>query len=417
MNDRSLTAADIRREKNDRWFFAFGLLYLTLFIFDSPIRWGLSMVGAEAALYVRDVGAIVVIFAYIARELLFGFPTPALGLLYFLGLSALYSFLQLNSLAQPIVGLKIALPVILGAALYTGIRARWKNFKIWLYVVWMLSLVGVFVNYFFDMPWLGATFQSALGESSISREWTTAGIRRLSGFSRASYDAAAICSVGAAVFLVDSKFGRILRLTLYSASLLAVGLTTSKGPLLAMLAVLIWFGFRSIAGLREMSPAVFFISALSFLVPPALYIYHVRFDNSVYLLSSFVDRVNWMWPTAFMNMQHWVEFIVGRGIGGIGFAQYFGESVSYNAADNFGVYIFVSFGLVGVVLFFFMLLRFARTVWREAYCSHHVMALRSLLVFWLFCGVVSNMYEQPVLAFVFGLFVGFSFSRRVSVFD
>jgi len=358
--------------------------------------------------------AISIILTYIFRELLSGEPTPALPLAYFLGLAALYSYLQLNSLAQPIIGLKLAIPLLLGASLYKAIFSNWEQFRTWLYLVWLASIIGICINYFTAMPWAGSTFQGALGESTVSREWTTAGIVRLSGFSRASYDAAAICAIGACVFLVDERFAKLARAIGFLIATIAVGLTTSKGPLLALAVITMWFFYKSFINKSEhMGVGIFGLAAAAFMIPPLTAIYNLRLENSAFILSSFAERVNSMWPSAYSNIENFVQFFLGRGLGGIGFAQFFGEPLKYNAADNFAVYIYISFGLVGIALFFFTLTKFrSRANSDHADKKHLNLSLRSCLIFWIISGYVSNMYEQPLLSFYFGMFIGFSFIKN-----
>jgi hypothetical protein len=393
----------------DRLSFLFGLLYLTSFIFDSPLRWSLSLVSAEAAMYLRDVGAVVVIAIMLGRHLIFGTSSPVTLLAYFVGIFALYGFYQTDSLAQSVVGVKLLLPLLLGVSLAASVLHYWDEFRLWLYFVWFFSVAAVFYNYFFEMPWAGATFSSAMGEASVSREWTTAGVRRLAGLSRASYDAAAICAVGACLTLSDTRLHAAARYFLFFVSSLAVVLTTSKGPLIALAFVFMWSLAIKLFLVRDVSVVSYMLSSASFVLPALFYVYDIRFENAAFILSSFAERINSMWPSAYDNMDNSLNLFFGRGVGGIGTAQYFGEADIYNSADNFAVYVYGSMGLVGVGLFYWFLHRFSCNVLRADINFGYLPCLKFWLLFWLVCGFVTNMFEQPLLAFVIGLLVGFAF--------
>src|SRR6188768_3796988 len=55
---------------------------------------------------------------------------------------------------------------------------------------WSFAVAGVILNTFVKFPWMGATFEVLGQEAQVARDWTTNGIERLAGFSRASFTAA-----------------------------------------------------------------------------------------------------------------------------------------------------------------------------------------------------------------------------------
>lgn len=77
-------------------------------------------------------------------------------------------------------------------------------------------------------------------------------------------------------------------------------------------------------------------------------------DIARYKASSFLDRLNYTWPTM-LSLSYdsgWASFLFGQGFGSVGSpAQYSGKYISpISAVDNFMVYMFSVFGVLSLIM-------------------------------------------------------------------
>lgn len=253
-------------------------------------------------------------------------------------------------------------------------------------IFWGLAISGVILDNFVGFPWMGSTFEIAGQEISVAKSWSANGITRLAGFARASFGAGHEIATFSAVLIVRSALRLRWRALIWAVSIIGIGLTTSKGPLMVPLvtacALLLIYAARAlhIAQLSRwiaMSTLWLLMTATVALplllgpkeasigsssiapMPDAL-----RFVS----LSSMGERAQQMWPEAFdliKDDRNWSEWIFGRGLGGIGAAQYFFEHSKANAADNMFVYAYVTLGVGCVFILLPMLAGLGRYYSRD----------------------------------------------------
>ncbi|HYQ43210.1 MAG TPA: hypothetical protein VER11_14615, partial [Polyangiaceae bacterium] len=102
---------------------------------------------------------------------------------------------------------------------------------------WSLAVAGVMLNTFVKFPWMGTTFELLGQQSQIARDWTTNGIERLAGFSRASFTAANEIALFSTVLVARGSIRPIFKVLIWAISALAIALTTSKTPLTILVIV------------------------------------------------------------------------------------------------------------------------------------------------------------------------------------
>lgn len=390
----------------------FGGLCITLalatFILDAPIRYALSIAKLESALYLRDAVCAAVVgislFGWLAGKWTSNLLIPT----YLIVLHLLWGAINLPSIAQPIVALKIYITFLAGIACYESFRQRENAAITAINYLYYITAFGVLIDYFFEMPWSGATFNSAVGEVTVSREWTSGGLNRTAGFGRSSTETAAFLAILAAPTLTNLRNRNTHCFIFYIANMALIALTTTKGAILAWALIgallpIIGSGNHRAAILLSMLMAGFGLA-----IPSLIYMYDLKMNvNNQFwwLLSSFSDRINRMWPEAILNIHHHGSLIFGRGLGGIGFPQLFGEGKLYNSADNVMLYIYATFGIPGIFYTYRILnnlLSRGNTVTKTQ--STGIFSI--WLIYWFSYGLVGNNIDSAVLLFSAGLIAG-----------
>lgn len=383
------------------------VVYLLSFVFEGIVRFSLSSVGLASLLYLRDMVPLLVVaflFSYWFKEKL----ESMVFVIFFIVLMIHFviGFAYLGGFFQQLFGLKVFMPLLMGVAMaHYWAPQIFTQSKYLVPLVFLATLLGVFLNHHIAFPWEGGEFSTVFGVSEQSRNWTASGVRRLAGFSRASFDAASVILVSTllALFIWHKLF---VRLSILALSFFAIFLTTSKGVLFALVA-LAFVVFISNDGKRVtlVKLTFFLVLLLVALVPLFSLLVDVNARNvspEVYWwTSSFIERMEWMWPRAF---EMWIQdgnILFGRGVGGIGVAQGYGEWYWINAGDNIFVYWLVTFGLFGVVYLLF--LSYHISIYRDVDSATGLLVMAGIIAI-LTYGLTANCIEQPILSFALGYF-------------
>ncbi|WP_172199974.1 hypothetical protein [Niveibacterium sp. COAC-50] len=348
-------------------------------------------------LYGRDLVPLVIIAASVVmwsrRDTRFVWIFVAL---YILCIHVAIGLLFTSGVVQVLFGLKILSSVFVG--LFIGCVANDTALLGWrtAYLLLLVSVVGIFVNYFVAYPWGGGEFSSAFGTVAMAKDWAMDGVRRLAGFARASYDAASV--VGALMIVVLSYCNRFYLKSFAAAlSLAAIFMTTTKGAAISgMVVVVVWLTYLLFASALVLRVALLIVAILSLAIPlgtVVLFPSSLSVGKSALLLSSFVERITYMWPMALKNVTESGSLIFGRGVGGIGVPQLFGEWWIHNAADNIFVYGYSVFGMASLVY----VLCYVVTIIRSPTKSRHTLFAHLFSIFTFSYGITANVFEQPVL--------------------
>lgn len=288
---------------------------------------------------------------------------------------------------------------------------------------WSFAVAGVILNAFLQFPWLGATFEVLGQQTQVARDWTTNGIERLAGFSRASFTAANEIALFSMLLAARARTHAALKVLIWAVSVVAVALTTSKTPLTVL--VVVPLALLSVRGARAFSArpalpyhvAMFVLLALlavTVALPCAssaqdLLASTSASDVGFLTLSSMLDRFGTMWPAAFELLasdQNAIEWIMGRGLGGIGAAQAIFEPLAVNSADNLFVFLYVTFG-IGAVLFGAAIVAGFKKYYAKA--PDAFTSLFALAASVLTLGIATNVIESVVPALATGMLVAKSF--------
>jgi hypothetical protein len=392
------------------WLYVWAALAICAsYIFEGPVRYVLLLAHVPTLIYSRDLVSLALIAAAVSFWLggdrrLF----PLMVAIYALALHVLCGVLLLSSLAQPLLGLKVFFTFLFGMAASTAIANRSREMLWVALAAFLASAFGVMLDLVVSFPWAGQAYESAIATVQVSREWSSGGIARLSGFARASFDAATIMLI-LIVPILASRWSVLWKAMLWALAAATIWLTTTKGALLALLALGVWIALE---GLRDGRRLVFAwivgFASLCLALPIAAtqFGFGVRRGQVVGWLSSFVERIDFMWPDAIATWLEHGNLVTGRGLGGIGFAQLGAEWWRYNAADNLMIYLLVAFGLFALLYVGVFLVGLRRTF--EASASDELLArcVRGWALVLFSYGCTSNMVEQPLMNLVLGVCFG-----------
>jgi hypothetical protein len=253
-------------------------------------------------------------------------------------------------------------PFLAGVLVTPGVIRAWS--RLWRYALclWSVTVIGIFINYFYTWPWIGFEFQVGAMPVSASRLWhiDQFDLFRLPGFSEASYFVAPQVLL-LALFLRETAPKR-LWIPVWVISGPAIVLTTSK-TFVALFVVfsLLWiFRPRTLPHFLYKVPAI--TACVAVVLPFAMLLVSLDWLSSMQsplsqgLIATFVERMEVGWPEWIRMAAHNGSVLLGRGLGGIGTAQEHFEPGLFSPSDNIAVFAFATFGVFGLL----MLLAYAR---------------------------------------------------------
>ncbi len=398
-------------------------------VFGGAIRFVLATLGAPFLSYVPmlfSAGLAVAYFIY--RGAISRLDRRTSLIHAFFAVFALYSFLAgaACGVATGVAGVgRVAFalytwtPFFLGLALVSqgAETLLLRHAAPW----WALAVLGVVVNRFVHFPWTGSSFEVLGQESLVARDWTTNGLERLAGFSRASYSAANEITVFGILLVARAGGSRTMRVLVWILSMAAVALTTAKTPLMALLFVPPALGIQQLLpaqrGRRHDTRFLLAMATLAALMAALVILpissatqellFKYSFADVGFLtLSSMIDRTATMWPSAFALIaadHNSLEWALGRGLGGIGSAQTIFEPHDTNTADNMFVFLYVTFGANCIVFGLAIFSRF------RAICSEkgeRFVFFFALAACVLVLGLATNVVESILPALALGMLAG-----------
>ena len=385
------------------------------YLFEGPARYVLMLAHVPTLIYLRDVAAFALV-AFAVSSWLGGERRlfPLVVAVYVLFLHLLCGVFTLPSVLQPLLGLKVFFTFLFGMAAAGAIAERAQSLAGLALAAFLATACGVALDVVIDFPWAGEAYESAIATVQVSREWSSGGIPRLAGFARASFDAATIVLV-LIVPLLASRWNVLFRALLWVTAFATIWLTTSKGALLALAALAVWAVLEGRSSTKRLVlPWIATFASICLALPIAAtqFGFGVRRSQVAGWLSSFVERIDFMWPDALNTWLTHGNLLTGRGLGGIGFAQVSGEWWRYNAADNLMIYLLVSFGVFAVLYAGGFLVTLRRTFHADPSQEFLALCVRGWALLVFSYGCTSNMVEQPLM----NMTIGFCFGAVTMVF-
>lgn len=374
-----------------------------------PLRYYLSAVGLASLIYIPKAVLLCAATWSVVPGIVSGKGNASqlftlLGVVFYVGVCVAYT----GRVSQALFGLFSLVPLAAAFVCEGAVRKLRYSVVTFATTLWCLVALGVVLDFFLTLPWVGATYEVAGSEVAGAREWQTQGVERLAGFSRASFAAAAqLFCLG--LFVVSlAKTTAVRSLTWLSSGALIL-LTTTKTTFAAYALLTLLLPIVSLPG-----PKLGLTTLVKVAVPPLLALICVALPLSIFfvdyrmtessgtvalLLSSFEERLTWMWPDGFTLVEKHGNLLLGRGIGGFGAAQTYYEPSLYNSGDNLFVYLYGTCGLMALIIITVYAYRattlnvslpWDRTIW--------LLSVAAITIGWAISAV-----EEPFVATMFGL--------------
>lgn len=295
-------------------------------------------------------------FAYLMSE---GIKSTYLIVVALFSVAAIYGLFNLGSAAQVEVGLWALVPFLYGIVVFPSFIRGWRRLVPYATVLWALAVVGVLINFFYRWPWVGFEYQIAGITVRASQLWKTAGVNfvRLPGFSIDSYNTAP--QILLLALLLRATLPRRWWLPFWILSGAAIVLTTTKSTIVEYLLLSGPWTYRrgKVSAFWRRIPIAF--ACLDITLPFFSSFISEHSADSVQspfwnlLIGSFVGRLAQGWPSWVQGIAAHGNALLGRGLGGVGRGQVVYEAGLFRHADNIAIYIYATFGVMGLVLLLF----------------------------------------------------------------
>jgi len=379
------------------------MLYLFSLVFDAPIRYVLYLGGIPYLIYLRDLFVVSVIVAYILKSLMCGKIHKILLITFFLIFyHSVIAIIYIKNILQVCFGIKVLMPIIIGMIAYPLFESRPKLNNIFLTFFLFIAILGVYLNTIKEFPWEGLAYEVAGKAVEGSRAWTTWGIKRIGGFSRASFDAAMQILVLGSYVITHLKIKWIM-LPLWFLAGPAILITTTKGIFL------IYVLFNLFLIIHKIVPNIYnyyqksliLIVLTTIMLPVISYAYSERpgifdvFKNILFV--TFWKRIVDVWPDLFIFLERKGSILLGRGIGGVGVSQLYFEPEYYSAVDNLFLYALIWFGVASIIYLIYIY-KMAQSIDLQTGLFYYF-----ILITLFFYGITQNIFENGFLMIFFGI--------------
>jgi hypothetical protein len=364
---------------------------------EAPLRYAFSLVGAGWLIYLRDLAVLAAMLALAVWQLwrhrLQGAFLVFAVLVFFHGV---VSFLLCHVAVAVLVSMKTLLSPLLGAVFLPILMKNKRGIGWLLALLWLVTAAGIAVDYAgWHLPWKGLSSEVGDYTVVINKKWNYQGEDRIGGFSRDSVGASMLVSFFSLYALIFSR-SILLRLIAAIGGLALIYITTSKGCVVA-------FGLVILACLLPMKRSQLLNKAMLATVFAAMTLLPIVLPNytmpsSPAFLRSFYDRVERVWPDTWHNIdQH--SWIFGSAMGNVGVGQQYLKFEDVNTGDNLFV---LSYGYFGVFCILYLGWPFLAALRRQAPVDALGRYAIVTLIYVFAYGIVVNIIEGPVAAFMLG---------------
>jgi len=378
-------------------------------VLSSPIRYYSSFLGLSAIYYLPKV----LLFLFAALKVLVAKNYYKWMFLLFLLVEIIYGVLN-NGVISSLFSFYTWTPLWALFFIDHNIFSD-KIFEKVIRYVFLITVIGVFLDTMIEFPWVGFELEILGTNVEGNREWWTAGVSRISGFTRMSAHTAIIIMVSS-IYLLYGYRNNYIKIFLYLLTLACLILTTTKAAIGAFL-ILTPFLF----GLRSLSISMFLL--LSLLISNVVLIigsvgFGLNFENpksivEIFLFRSFDIRLEDTWPEFYatlLNSSNYIVSLLGTGFGGVGSViKSFGD-VGFEAlstADNSILYIYGLFGIFGIIFHLYIYRLCGKLIFSE---ETSTIKLGFVLLGCLIVGTTTDIFENVIILLV----IGFCFYKEAS---
>jgi hypothetical protein len=326
--------------------------YLLIYAFEGAIRYGLYNVGLDNAILLRDVLITVPLALLFVCQAFRVHIHPAFyAFACIIALHGMIAVLNLRTTVPAIYGAKLLINVLFGFIAARQLTQAGKTVLGLFALIWLFTLGGVILDKFiYTFPWMGLETHIGGIRVDVSRGWDIdSGFeKRAAGFSRSSISAAMLLPTLALVIAPRVR-SWLIRAALLAVTVSAVALTTQKGALVAVAVVGIILSAPAWSRYSLLCTACLAFAIIDVALPLVTGGLLVGDSGGVFSFTSFDMRIVRTWPEAWEWILHHEVFPFGVGLGGIGGAQRFYAANFFNPSDNFFIFLYANFGLMGIV--------------------------------------------------------------------
>ena len=380
--------------------------YLAVLTFEGAYKYLFSNIGLLPLMYIPKLFLVLCILLSISRKIknakyLFFY----LIILPFSVLSGVY---WVGDLRQVAYGVYIWIPFFF--AFTCDVDFSNRSLRKLIIFCFFMTVLGVAYDFNHDMPWTGFSYEVGGAEAEGSRDWAQFGISRPSGFASISTAAASIMFFCFS-YLLAYLSSKGLKIFLWLLCGFGIVISTTKGIFAAFLILSIVIFFTKVKMIRMKKFVLFFSFLISLYFPFSLLFSNYKyreFNNILDLLFlTFFIRIFDAWPRVLDEISKSGNAITGKGFGAFGSSSYRYGSIYSNAVDNFYLYLYGTLGVLGLVFFIIIFLRY--------FYSYRPSKSESLFLEYLLCGIfVYGMFVNLIEFSIFGFICGYSLKILLS---
>lgn len=389
-------------------------LFLLLFAaaFDGPFRYYAVAHGISWTVYIPKAFSVVVCSLIILHGLVHGQITgKGIWITLYILLTLSMGYLFATNVKQIAFGGFIFVPLLFGLIASKHIHSLWGKAYIVIWLIFAMAVIGVFLDYFIDMPWSGYMYEVGSHKLTAAKRWYSFGYERVCGFTRTSTSAAAILILTGFYLIIRSK--RLPeKLIIWGLTGGSILLTTSKGLILSYLIVSVFLACHKLLGKPLFVMGCLFLMLVACLMPISTFLFDYSFKKGVTgndVLYTLKSRLMHSWPEMFYQIGESGSSWFGKGLGGVGISQQAYDPNHWGPIDNLFVHLYALFGVFSVLVFL-LWLRAAKNINYKIYAWDRYIACVMLIV--LSHGITSNILQSAYLGLTFGLVTAYSLERK-----
>jgi len=156
-------------------------------LFSGILRYYLPKLGFTPIIYLPKVIFFVILFTQVLISLYYCHINRllAVGIALFFVFS-FFGYYHTGNILQVAFGLFVLVPILFGFILAKPVSKLEDIIVSFLYIFWLIAVVGVLLDTILSLPWEGASYELVGQEIRGARDWETLGVERIGGFSRGS---------------------------------------------------------------------------------------------------------------------------------------------------------------------------------------------------------------------------------------
>jgi hypothetical protein len=398
----------IRVPKLEKWVIFSLAFFFIAETFAGPLRFYLSHANQAELFYLPKIILTLGVLLYLIKKSFVARKTHLayLVLVVIMIWGALYGYVNFGNINQVAFGVWVFIPFLAGVILGNEVIDKWPDWKSFIFLLWGFQVIGIIVNYFVTYPWEGTFFSLAGMELRSAKLWYGLGVRRLAGLGRASAITADQLLIFSVLLLGTKKKRKSYSsIIIWVLTLIAIVLTTNKTAILAVLFVgLLWLVWKISSRVGRLLLRVSILGTSLILIVLPIFAFLINnisnFSTTPNILNSFISRISITWPNLFIFISEQAGIpLLGNGIGGTGTALKLFNPNLKNNTDNLSVYLYASFGVIGLLLIFLCILSLISSGFKNQ--RSFTVGVLALVVFTM--GITSNVVESPFTSFVFGV--------------